>query len=136
MEFLEVPLSIMIEKHSILECNEKPVFFRTVMLMFCILRLDPLPIVSLIFLKHAGIHLLGLAGILYFVSLLFNARMKSRHLIWKINKDAIDISIETWFRLLKLSTKSLGTGKFFPFYLIFFGLAKKYSLNESGSKLK
>lgn len=63
--------------------------------MFCILRLDPLLIVSLIFLKHAGIHLLGLAGILYFVSLLFNARMKSRHLIWKINKDAIDISIET-----------------------------------------
>lgn len=136
MEFLEVPLSIMIERHSILECNEKPVFFRTVMLMFCILRLDPLPIVSLIFLKHAGIHLLGLAGILYFVSLLFNARLKSRHLIWKINKDAIDISIETWLRLLKLSTKSLGTGKLFPFYLIFFGLAKKYSLNESGSKLK
>lgn len=74
----------------------------------------------------------------YILCLLFNARMKSRHLIWKINKDAIDISIETWFRLLKLSTiKSLGTGKLFPFYfLIFFGLAKKYSLNESGSKLK
>lgn len=72
----------------------------------------------------------------YILCLLFNARMKSRHLIWKINKDAIDISIETWFCLLKLSTKSLGTGKLFPFLLNFFGLAKKNSLNESGSKLK
>lgn len=119
MEFFEVFLSIMIEKYSIFECNEKLVFFRIVMLMFCILRFDLLFIVLLIFFKYVGIYFLGFVGILYFVSLFFNVRMKFRYLIWKINKDVIDIFIEIWFCLFKLSIKFLGIGKLFFFYLIF-----------------